>query len=130
MRDPIANAVTKIRNATRANHPTTDVPASKFVEHFLAILKQEGFIRTYKRVGTLPAEQFRIYLKYGPKKTSAITQVTTVSRPGLRTYRGAAKLPRVLGGLGVAILTTSKGLMTDREARQQRIGGEVLCHVW
>ncbi len=130
MIDPIANALTKIRNASRASHPTTDVPASRFVERLLGILKQEGYIRAYKRVENPPAPQLRIYLKYGPSKTAAITQIRRASRPGLRFYRGADQLPRALGGLGVAILTTSKGLMTDQEARRQRVGGEVLCYVW
>ncbi|MBI2885079.1 MAG: 30S ribosomal protein S8 [Candidatus Omnitrophica bacterium] len=130
MIDPVSNTLTKIRNAVRAGHPTTEVPASRFIEQLLGILKQEGYIRSYKRLETPPSPQLRIYLKYGPNKSVVITQLKRASRPGQRLYRRAGELPRVLGGLGVAILTTSKGLMTDQEARKQRVGGEVLCYVW
>lgn len=128
--DPIANLLTKIRNASRARHPSVDVPASGSTEQILSLLKQEGFIRTYKPVGQAPKQRLRIYLKYAPGQTPAITQLTLVSKPGYRRYCGVDELPRVLGGLGKAILTTSKGVMTDQEARRQRIGGEVLCYVW
>lgn len=128
--DPLANAMTKIRNASRAKHPTVDVVAARLTERVLVILKQEGFIRNYKPVGETPRRQFRVYLKYTPTRQSAIAQLRNVSMPGRRNYRRVDELPRVLGGMGRAILTTSKGVMTDREARQQHIGGEVLCHVW
>ena len=134
--DPIADLLTKIRNASRAKHPTTDVRASKFGERILTTLKQEGYIRTYKVLGQPPQQQFRVYLKYAPpavragKNTPAIRQVVRISKPGARTYRKAAALPRVLGGLGVAIVSTSKGLLTERDAYRQRIGGEIICYVW
>jgi small subunit ribosomal protein S8 len=128
--DPIADALTKIRNASRAGHPAVDVRASRFFGQILEILKQEGFIRTYKPVGETPSQRaLRVYLKY-LKKKPAITQIIRVSKPGVRTYRKAAELPRVLGGLGVAIVSTSKGLATERDAYQRRIGGEVICYVW
>ena len=128
--DSIADGLTKLRNASRAKHPTVDLRASRMVEQILSVLKQEGFIRTYKPVGEQPAQRFlRVYLKY-LKKRSVITELIRVSNPGKREYRKAADLPRVLGGLGLAIVTTSKGLMAERDAYRQRIGGEVVCYVW
>lgn len=139
--DPIADGLTKIRNASRSKHPTVDVRASGFLERILGVLKQEGFIRTYKAVGETPAQRWlRVYLKYAlpaapsagraGRNTPAITQLIRVSRSGVRMYRKADKLPRVLNGLGVAVISTSKGIMTDREAYRQRLGGEVVCYVW
>jgi small subunit ribosomal protein S8 len=128
--DPIADALTKIRNASRAGHPTVDVRFSRVFSQVLEVLKQEGFIRTYTAAGEAPAGRIlRIHLKY-VRKTPAITQVIRISKPGVRQYRKAAALPRVLGGLGVAIVSTSRGIMPEREAYKQRIGGEVLCYVW
>ena len=128
--DPVADVLTKIRNASSARLPATDVRASKLTERILAVLKQEGFIRHYKAMGEAPKKQIRVYLKYTPDKTPVIKQVIRVSKPGQRRYRGIDNLPRVLGGLGRSILTTSKGIMTDRQARQERVGGEVVCYVW
>ena len=128
--DPIADGLTKIRNASRAKHLTVDVCASRFIERMLEVLKQEGFIRTYRLTGETPAQRvFRVYLKYA-KSTPAITHITRVSKPGMRVYRKAAELPRVLNGLGIAIVSTSRGVMTEREAYRQRVGGEVVCYVW
>jgi small subunit ribosomal protein S8 len=128
--DTIGDALTKIRNGSRARHPAVDVRYSKFIVKILDVLKQEGFIRTYKITGETAAQKaIRVYLKYA-KKTPAITQLIRVSKPGVRIYRKAAELPRVLGGLGVAIVSTSKGLTTERSAYQQRTGGEVICYVW
>lgn len=128
--DPIADGLTKIRNASRALHPTVDVAASKHLERVLRVFQQEGFIRTYKIVGELPKDRSaRVYLKY-VNKIPAIRQLRSVSRPGQRVYRKAAALPRILRGLGTAVVTTSKGVMTEREAYKQRIGGEVICYVW
>ena len=128
--DPIADGLTKISNATRVGHPTVDIRASRFFARLLEVLKKEGFIRSYKPMGDAPAQRMlRVYLKYA-KKTSAITQVIRVSKPGVRQYRKARDLPRVLGGLGVAIVSTSKGVMTEREAYQAHMGGEVICYVW
>ena len=128
--DPIADVLTKLRNASRAKHPSVDVLPFKFAERLLEVLKQEGFIRSYKVVGSaIPKRCIRVYLKYADHK-SVITQIVRISKPGLRVYRNADQLPRVLGGLGIAVVTTSRGLMTEREAFHQRIGGEVICHVW
>jgi small subunit ribosomal protein S8 len=128
--DPIANALTKIRNASNARHPSVEVPASHMIQRLLVFLKDEGFIRNFKPMGEPPHQQLRIYLKYGPEKTPAIVQITRVSKPGYRRYAGADELPRVLRGLGRAVISTSKGLMTDHQARRQRLGGEVMCYVW
>ena len=128
--DPVADVLTKIRNGSRRRLPAVDVVASKLTERMLMVFKQEGFIRNYKAIGQAPRKRIRIYLKYAPDKTPAIRQVTRVSTPGRRRYRGVDDMPRVLGGLGRAIVTTSRGLMTDRQARDQRVGGEVLCYVW
>ena len=128
--DPIADGLTKIRNASRAHHPTVDVRPTRLLVQMLEVLKQEGFIRSYKTVGESPAQRvLRVYLKYA-KNTPAIREVIRVSKPGVRMYRKAVELPRVLGGLGAAIVTTSKGVMTERDAYRARIGGEVLCYVW
>ena len=128
--DPLADALTKIRNASRVLHPTVDVRASRIVERVLEVLKQEGYIRTYKAVGESVTQRIlRVYLKYA-KRTPAIRQLVRVSRPGQRNYRNASQLPRVLHGLGVAVISTSRGVMADRDAYRQRVGGEVLCHVW
>ena len=128
--DPVADALTKIRNASRAHHPTVDVRPSKFTERILSVLQQEGFIRTFRMVGDDVSKKFcRVYLKYA-KKTPAIAQVVRVSKPGLRVYANRADLPRVRRGMGVAIVTTSDGVMTERQAYKQGIGGEVVCYVW
>jgi small subunit ribosomal protein S8 len=128
--DPIADGLTKIRNASRAKHPTVEVRASNIMRRVLDVLKDEGFIRTYKAVGETPAtRQLRVYLKYA-KQMPAIAELVRVSKSGVRVYRKAQDLPRVLGGLGVAVVSTSKGLMTERAAYQQHIGGEVICYVW
>ena len=137
--DPIADGLTKIRNASRAKHPTVDLRASKFLERILEVLKREGFIRAYKAVGEEPATRtLRVYLKYVPpaapggraKRIPGINQIVRISKPGMRVYRNAKGLPRVLGGLGTAVVSTSKGLLTEQEAYRQRIGGEIICHVW
>ncbi len=128
--DPIANVVTKIRNASRARHATVDVLASKLTVRIVEVLKQEGFIRHLKLMGQPPKQQVRIYLKYGADRAPAIMRFVRVSRQGQRIYRGAGALPRIMGGYGRSILTTSKGVLTDLEARKQGIGGEVLCHIW
>ena len=135
--DPIGDGLTKIRNASRAKHPVVDVRFSRLFAQILDVLKQEGFIRAYKPIGDTPAQRaLRVYLKYAPpavragKRTPAINQVIRISKPGARTYRKAAALPRVLGGLGLAVVSTSKGILTERDAYHQRIGGEVICYVW
>ena len=128
--DPIADALTKIRNASRAKHPSVDVSPSRQLERILQVLKDEGFIRTYRAVGEEKTHRvFRVYLKY-VKKIPAITQLIRMSKPGVRVYRKAAELPRVLNGLGVAVVSTSKGVMAEREAYRQHIGGELMCYIW
>ena len=128
--DPIGDGLTKISNASRAGHPTVEVSASRFLSTILDVLKREGFIRAWKSVGDTPAQRvFRIYLRYA-KKRPVITHLVRVSRPGMRRYYHARDLPRVLGGLGVAIVSTSNGLMTERDAYHKRVGGEVICYVW
>lgn len=128
--DSIADGLTKIRNASLARHPAVDIRCSRLLTQILEVLKQGGFIRTYKTVGERPTQQrLRVYLKY-LRRTPAITKIVRVSKPGARQYRKANELPRVLGGLGVAIVSTSQGLLTEREAYQKRIGGEIICSVW
>ena len=128
--DPISDGLTKIRNASSAKHPVVDIRFSRVFTKILDVLKQEGFIRTYKAIGEKPSQRtLRVYLKYA-KKTPAISQLIRISKPGARKYRKAAELPRVLGGLGVAVVSTSKGITTERDAYQQHIGGEVICYVW
>ena len=129
--DPVADFLTKIRNASRARHEAVEVRASRLTQQVLSVLKQEGFIRNYKTAGQAPKQTFRVYLKYvPPDRTPTISELIRVSKPGLRSYRGPQELPKLLGGLGRAVLTTSKGVMTDQEARRQGVGGEVLCYVW
>jgi small subunit ribosomal protein S8 len=128
--DPIADALTKIRNASQARHPTVELRPSRTVERILTVLKQEGYIRNYRGSGQGPVDRtLRVYLKYADK-TPAIRQLVRASRPGKRMYRGATALPRVLRGLGVAIVSTSQGVMAEREAYRLRVGGEVICYVW
>ena len=128
--DTIGDGLTKIRNASRAKHPAVDVRASGVLLRVLEVLKREGFIRTYKPVGETPAQRaIRVYLKYVNKKP-AITQIVRMSKPGVRMYRQARELPRVLGGLGTAVVSTSRGMLAEREAYQQRVGGEIICYVW
>jgi len=128
--DSLGDGLTKLRNASRAKHPTVELRCSRMLSQVLEVLKREGFIRAYKTVGETPAQRgLRVYLKY-TQKTPAVTQLIRVSKPGVRVYRKASTLPRILGGLGIAIVSTSRGMMTEREAYQQHIGGEVVCYVW
>jgi small subunit ribosomal protein S8 len=132
MTDPIADMLTRLRNANVAMHETVRMPSSKLKVALASILEREGYIagfRTSAEPGR-PGETLEIQLKYAPDRSRAIAGLRRVSTPGLRIYARADRLPRVLGGLGVAVLSTSQGLMTDREARQRRVGGEVLCYVW
>jgi small subunit ribosomal protein S8 len=130
MTDPIADMLTRIRNASRALHDRVDIPTSRLKVAIARILKEEGFIRNYRVIEGSPQGVLRLYLKYGPENARVITDIQRVSRPGLRVYAGARSLPRVRSGLGVAIVSTPKGVMTDRTAREQRLGGEVLFAVW
>ncbi|MGK7395962.1 MAG: 30S ribosomal protein S8 [Candidatus Cyclobacteriaceae bacterium M3_2C_046] len=129
--DPIADYLTRIRNAVKANHRVVEIPASKLKMDITKVLHEKGYIQHYKFVEAKPQGKIKIALKYNPlNKTSAIVNLERISKPGLRHYTGADKLPRVLNGLGIAILSTSNGVMTDKEARQQHVGGEVLCYVY
>jgi small subunit ribosomal protein S8 len=127
--DPIADMLTRIRNGLVARHTHVTVPASRMKLEIAKILKAEGFIADYHLEKTAP-ETIRIHLRYGERKEGIITGLRRISRPGLRIYARRAELPRVRGGLGVAILSTSRGIMTDRDARKAGIGGEVLCFIW
>lgn len=128
--DPIADLITRIRNANRANHEKVDIPASKMKQEVVRLIKEEGFIRNYKVLEDRRQGMIRVFLKYGPNRERVINEVERVSKPGRRIYTTADRIPRVLGGLGVAILSTSQGIMTDRQARRARLGGEVLCYIW
>ena len=131
MSDPIADMLTRIRNASTAKHDTVDVPASKMKVAIADILVKEGFINGYKMVDVGNFKDIQISLKYGKdKNVKAITGIKRISKPGLRVYANKEDLPRVLGGLGVAIISTNKGIITDKEARQLNVGGEVLAYVW
>lgn len=128
--DPIADMLTRIRNANSAKHETVDVPASNMKKAIAEILNNEGYIKSYQIIEDGKQGVIRITLKYGNNKEKVISGLKRVSKPGLRIYAGAEELPRVLKGLGIAIISTSKGVMTDKEARKQNIGGEVLAFVW
>ena len=128
--DPIADMLTRIRNAGSARHETVDVPASKMKKAIAEILLEEGYIKAYQIVEDGTQGTIRITLKYLPGKEKAITGLRRVSKPGLRVYAGADELPRVLRGMGIAIVSTSKGVMTDKKARANHVGGEVLAFVW
>jgi small subunit ribosomal protein S8 len=130
MTDPIADMLTRIRNANRAGHEKVDIVSSRLKVEIARILKEEGFIKDYKGLEDKRQGILRVTLKYGPGNEPALRGIRRTSRPGLRVYARAAKIPRVMSGLGVAILTTSKGVMTDRKARNQLVGGEILCYVW
>ena len=128
--DPIADMLTRIRNAGMARHDTVDVPASKMKTAIAEVLLNEGYIKAFQIVDDGTQGVIHITLKYLPGKEKAIQGLKRVSKPGLRVYAGADEMPRVLKGLGIAIVSTSKGIMTDREARKQHVGGEVLAFVW
>ena len=129
--DPIADMLTRIRNANTAKHDTVDVPASKIKIAIAGILVDEGFIEKYDIIEDGNFKTMRITLKYGADKNEKIiTGIKRISKPGLRVYAGKNEIPRVLGGLGIAIVSTSKGLLTDRKARKENLGGEILCNVW
>ncbi len=127
--DPVSDMLTRIRNATRAALPSVQMPASKMKAAIAEVLKQNGYIEDFSVADDGPGKSLSIVLKYYDGE-SVIEGIERVSKPSRRQYAGADKLPRVLGGLGVAIVSTSKGVMTDRSARKENIGGEVLCHVW
>jgi small subunit ribosomal protein S8 len=128
--DPIADLLTRIRNANRANHDSLEISSSNLKVEILKILQREGFIKGFEVIKATPQDKIKIVLKYGAKREKVITDLKRVSKPGLRVYCSKENIPRVLRGLGIAILSTSQGLLTDREARKRGVGGEVLCYVY
>ena len=130
MTDPVADFLTRIRNANMVMHETVEVPASKTKLAIAEILKNEGYIKEYEQVEDGKQGVIRVYLKYGANKTKVITGLRRISKPGLKVYCKKDEVPKVLGGLGIAIISTSKGVMTDKKARKENVGGEVLAFVW
>ena len=137
MTDPIADMLTRIRNAVSAKHTRVDMPASRLKAEIARILEDEGYIQGFRlseepadRVGCQPRQVIRVFLKYGPRGEKVISGIERISRPGRRVYLGVEDVPVVFGGLGTSILTTSRGVMTGRAARRVGVGGEVLCNVW
>ena len=128
--DPVADLLTRIRNANNAHHDTLDISHSKLKLEVVKILVAEGFIKGYDVVKQAPQDSIKITLKYGTKREKVITNLKRISKPGLRVYVGKEDIPRVLRGLGIAILSTNQGLMTDRDARKKGVGGELLAYVW
>ena len=128
--DPVSDFLTRVRNAIKARQQKVDVPHSKLKVEIARILKEEGYISNYKPTDEEGRKVLRVYLKYSPDNTSPISDLKRVSRPGCRVYVGHSEIPRILGGLGINILTTPKGVMTGRQARREGVGGELLCEVW
>ena len=128
--DPIADMLTVIRNANAVSKETVEVPASNLKEDILRIMKEEGYIRNFKLVDQKTRRFLRVYLREEGSKKSPITGIRRISKPGLRVYAPKNRIPKVLGGIGIAILSTSRGVVTDKKARQFQVGGEVLCYVW
>ena len=128
--DPIADMLTRVRNALAARHAKVDVPASRLKTELARILKDEGYILNYKLTEEGAKKFIRLYLKYTPQNTSVISKIERVSSPGCRVYTGSKDIQRVLGGLGISILTTPKGIMTGSAARKEGVGGEILCRIW
>ncbi|MEO8493437.1 MAG: 30S ribosomal protein S8 [Planctomycetota bacterium] len=130
MTDPIADMLTRIRNAVRVERPNVDMPLSHIKRGMAEVLKREGYIWDWQEVEEQPVNQLRIELKYGPNGERVIQRIRRISKPGCRVYSKARDLKPVLNGLGIKILSTSRGLVSDREARQRKLGGEVLCEIW
>lgn len=128
--DSIGDMLTRIRNANQVYLEKVDIPASSLKEKIVQVLEKEGYINSYKKIEDYKQGILRVFLKYGPNKERCITEIKRVSKPGLRMYRSWNKLPRVYDGLGMVIVSTPRGTMTDTEAREQHLGGEVLCSVW
>ena len=128
--DPIADMLTRVRNANSAGHETVSMPSSKKLVEIARIMKEEGYIEAYDIESSDPRDTLKITLKYGEKKARTIRGLKRISKPGLRIYAGKDELPRVLGGLGTAVISTSSGVMTDRDARKAGVGGEVIAYIW
>ena len=127
--DPIADMLTRIRNGLRAKHETVNVRASKICEGICRVLTEQGYIKDYKRIDDAKQGLLRVYLKYGPRGEDVVTEINRVSRPGKRVHRAATKMIRPLGGMGISIVSTSAGVLSDRQCSEKNIGGEVLCTV-
>ena len=130
MTDPIADMLTRIRNAVRVERPHVEMPLSKVKRGLAEVLKREGYIWDWSEVEAEPSAKLRLELKYGPNGECLIRSIRRISKPGLRVYKGATDLRPVLNGLGISIISTSRGVISDREARQRKLGGEVLCELW
>lgn len=130
MTDPIADMLTRIRNANTVGHQTVDIPASKMKKSIASILLEEGYIKGFDVIEDDKQGVIRVQMKYGANKEKVITGIKKISKPGLKVYAKAGDVPKVLGGLGVAIISTSKGVISDKEARKLGVGGEVICYVW
>lgn len=130
MTDPIADLLTRVRNANLVYHEKLEVPASKMKKAITDIFKSEGYIKDFEYIDDGKQGIIRIYLKYGPNKEKVITGLKRISKPGLRVYAKKDEVPRVLGGLGTAVISTSQGIMADKDARKQGLGGEVICYIW
>ena len=128
--DPISDMLTRIRNGNSANKAEVSMPSTKVLVEVARVICEEGYIEGYSVEDTLPQKTLHITLKYGPKRSKVIRGIKRISKPGRRIYSKAADLPRVIGGLGIAVVSTSKGMMCDRDARKQGVGGEVICYVW
>ncbi len=130
MTDPIADMLTRIRNAVRVERQHVDLPLSKVKRGLAEVLKREGYIWDWEEVPMEPAKQLRLILKYGPNGERVIRTIRRISKPGRRVYSGSTQLKPILGGLGISVISTSRGVISDREARQRKLGGEVLCEIW
>ena len=130
MTDPIADMLTRVRNANSVYHEKVEIPGSKIKQAIAGILKEEGFIKDFEVINDDKQGVIRVSLKYGPNREKIITGIKRVSKPGLRVYAKKEELPRVLGGLGIAIISTSQGVMSDKEARRKNLGGEVIAYIW
>lgn len=130
MTDPIADLLTRIRNASSALHKNVKIPASKIKNEIVRVLKEEGYIENSEIIKAEPQDVLKVYLKYTPENKPVIINLSRISKPGLRKYSSSKSVPQVMGGLGIAILSTPKGILTDRQAKRENIGGEVLCYVW
>ncbi len=130
MTDPVADMLTRIRNANIAGHADVEIPASKIKKNIAEILLKEGYIKGFEIVETEPQNIIKIQMKYGPDKKRVISGIKRISKPGLKVYAKKDEVPKVLGGLGIAIISTSSGLLTDKQARELGVGGEVVCMVW
>lgn len=128
--DPVADLLTRIRNANSVKHESLEISSSRLKIEIVKILQAEGFVKSYEVIKKSPQDSLKINLKYGPKREKILTNLKRVSKPGLRVYCGKEKIPRVLRGLGIAILSTSQGVMSDRDARKRGIGGEILCFIY